>query len=77
MRSHPLTRKYTNTYLFVDGQAVGTLHDKSENLMTNSAMFHFKSRDQVYICSSYTSRYVGAMSQFSGWLQVPGELIKL
>lgn len=52
MRSHPLTRKYTNTYLFVNGQAVGTLHDKSENLVTNSAMFHFESSDQVYICSS-------------------------
>lgn len=72
MRSHPVTRKYTDTYLFVNGEAVGNLRDKSENLVTNSAMFHLKSRDQVYICSRYTTPYVGAMSQFSGWLQSPG-----
>uniref|UniRef100_K1R6Y7 TNF family profile domain-containing protein n=1 Tax=Magallana gigas TaxID=29159 RepID=K1R6Y7_MAGGI len=34
-------------------------------------MFHIKSRDQVYICSRYTTPYFGAMSQFSGWLQLP------
>uniref|UniRef100_A0A8W8M7G3 C1q domain-containing protein n=1 Tax=Magallana gigas TaxID=29159 RepID=A0A8W8M7G3_MAGGI len=54
------------------GQWGGWMRDKSGNLVTNSAMFHIKSRDQVYICSRYTTPYFGAMSQFSGWLQLPG-----
>lgn len=53
------------------------MRDKSGNLVTNSAMFHIKSRDQVYICSRYTTLYVGAMSQFSGWLQLPGMYVNL
>lgn len=59
------------------GQWGGWMRDKSGNLVTNSAMFHIKSRDQVYICSRYTTPYFGAMSQFSGWLQLPGMYVNL